>query len=33
MVDEYPRSQLARIAAEQALVRVVHHYGEKPEIT
>jgi hypothetical protein len=31
MVDEYPRSQLARIAAEQALVRVVHHYGGKPE--
>ena len=28
---EIPRSQQARLAAEQALVRVVHHYGETPE--
>ena len=31
MKDEIPRSRQARLAAEQALVRVVHHYGEKPE--
>ncbi len=31
MVDEIPRSREARAAAEQALVRVVHHYGERPE--
>ncbi len=31
MSDEIPRSRQARLAAEQALVRVVHHYGEKPE--
>jgi hypothetical protein len=31
MSDELPRSCQARLAAEQALVRVVHHYGEKPE--
>jgi hypothetical protein len=31
MVDELPRSRQARAAAEQALVRVVHHYGGKPE--
>lgn len=31
MVDEEPRSRRARAAAEQALVRVVHHYGERPE--
>jgi hypothetical protein len=31
MVDELPRSRQARLAAEQALVRVVHHYGSKPE--
>lgn len=31
MVDESPRPQLARIAAETALVRVVHHYGSRPE--
>lgn len=31
MADEVPRSRQARIAAEQALVRVVHHYGAKPE--
>jgi hypothetical protein len=31
MRDEIPRSRQARLAAEQALVRVVHHYGEKPE--
>ena len=31
MSNEVPRSRQARLAAEQALVRVVHHYGEKPE--
>ncbi|MGQ0637636.1 MAG: hypothetical protein ACT4QC_23765, partial [Planctomycetaceae bacterium] len=31
MIDEIPRSRQARLAAEQALVRVVHHYGAKPE--
>jgi hypothetical protein len=31
MPDEPPRSRAARRAAEQALVRVVHHYGAKPE--
>ncbi len=31
MSDEVPRSRQARLAAEQALVRVVHHYGAKPE--
>lgn len=31
MSDENSRSRQARLAAEQALVRVVHHYGEKPE--
>jgi hypothetical protein len=29
--DEPPRSQAARAAAEQALVRVVDHYGKRPE--
>jgi hypothetical protein len=29
--DEPPRSQEARAAAELALVRVVHHYGRRPE--
>ena len=29
--DEQPRSQEARAAAELALVRVVHHYGKRPE--
>jgi len=29
-VDE-PRSQAARAAAERALVRVIHHYGQRPE--
>jgi len=29
--DETPRSRAARIAAERALVRVVHHYGSQPE--
>jgi hypothetical protein len=29
--DEPPRSRTAREAAERALVRVVHHYGAKPE--
>lgn len=31
MTDEAPRSRIARLAAEAALVRVVHHYGERPE--
>lgn len=31
MPDEAPRSRQARAAAEQALVRVVHHYGARPE--
>jgi len=31
MIDEIPRSRVARIAAERALVRVVHHYGRRPE--
>lgn len=31
MNDGLPRSRQARLAAEQALVRVVHHYGETPE--
>ncbi len=30
-MDETPRSRLARIAAETALVRIVHHYGKRPE--
>jgi hypothetical protein len=29
--DEPPRSRAARAAAERALIRVVHHYGERPE--
>ncbi|MEX2259029.1 MAG: nucleotidyl transferase AbiEii/AbiGii toxin family protein [Woeseia sp.] len=31
MSDEVSRSRQARAAAEQALVRVVHHYGARPE--
>jgi len=31
MSDDVPRSRQARLAAEQALVRVVHHYGATPE--
>jgi len=31
VVDDPPRSRAARVAAEAALVRVVHHYGERPE--
>ncbi len=31
MVEEIPRSRQARSAAEAALVRVVHHYGGRPE--
>lgn len=31
MVDEPERSRSARRAAERALVRVVHHYGGRPE--
>lgn len=31
VVDEPPRSRAAREAAECALVRIVHHYGGRPE--
>lgn len=31
MPDELPRSRAAREAAERALVRVIHHYGTRPE--
>lgn len=31
MSDEPARSRAARSAAERALIRVVHHYGERPE--
>ncbi len=31
MADEPARSRAARLAAEAALVRVVHHYGGRPE--
>lgn len=31
MADEQPRSRQARAAAERALIRIVHHYGAKPE--
>lgn len=31
MTDDPPRSRVAREAAEHALVRVVHHYGSRPE--
>lgn len=31
MSDEALRSRAARSAAERALMRVVHHYGERPE--
>lgn len=31
MEDELDRSRIARAAAEAALVRVVHHYGARPE--
>lgn len=31
MADGVPRSRLARVAAETALVRVAHHYGSRPE--
>ena len=31
MPDEAPRSRAARQAAERALIRVVHHYGSRPE--
>ncbi len=31
MPDEAPRSRTARAAAERALIRVVHHYGARPE--
>ena len=30
-MHEVPRSRAARVAAETALVRVVHHYGKLPE--
>lgn len=31
MPHELPRNRTARLAAEQALIRVVHHYGAIPE--
>ena len=31
MADEPPRTRGARDAAERALIRVVHHYGARPE--
>lgn len=31
MADDPPRSRAARAAAERALIRVVHHYGSRPE--
>lgn len=31
MVDEASRTRMARAAAEAALVRVVHHYEDRPE--
>jgi len=31
VTDDAPRSRAARRAAERALVRVVHHYGARPE--
>lgn len=31
MTGEIPRSRAARVAAERALVRIVHHYGARPE--
>lgn len=31
MANDEPRSRAARRAAERALVRVVHHYGARPE--
>lgn len=31
MTDDTPRSRMARAAAEVALIRVVHQYGERPE--
>ena len=31
MADESPRSRAARAAAEHALIRVVNHYGSRPE--
>jgi hypothetical protein len=31
VVDESPRTRAARDAAERALIRIVHHYGSRPE--
>ena len=31
MADDPPRSRSARAAAERALIRIVHHYGTRPE--
>ncbi len=31
MADDPPRTRAARAAAERALIRVVHHYGTRPE--
>ena len=31
MADDPPRTRAARAAAERALIRIVHHYGARPE--
>ena len=31
MADDRPRTRSARAVAERALIRVVHHYGARPE--
>ena len=31
MTDDPPRTRVARAAAERALIRIVHHYGARPE--
>ena len=31
MADDPPRTRAARAAAERALIRIVHHYGTRPE--
>jgi len=31
VIDDASRSRVARVAVERTLVRVVHHYGERPE--
>ena len=31
MTDDPPRTRATRAAAERALIRIVHHYGARPE--